>query len=389
MKIVVFGAGMYVTGRNGYGAGTILASLCEISRTLPTLAVTVAALKPENGSLVTKAAGMLNNRLGTNLMINYTTVPADPTAAVAQLGTGNFDAAIVCVPDDLHYPYTKALLTSGLHVLVVKPFVTTVAQARELVDLARSKGLYGAVEYHKRFDEANLLAKELLAQGSIGDPLYATVDYSQRIVVPTEIFSSWAVRSNIFQYLSIHYVDLIWFLTGFRPLRASAVGLKEVLTTHGIDTYDSVHATTLWSKPNGGSFVGQFNTNWIDPVTTSAMSDQKYTIVGSKGRLEMDQKNRGIQLISEGQTPQSLNPYFSEFLPDSGGNLRFQGYGFVSIQTFVKDVTSLMAGSITPVQIDNKRPSFIDALPSTAVLEAVNKSLERGGEWCDIENLQT
>lgn len=388
MKLVVIGAGMYVTGRGGHAPGTILASLCEASRSHPLLKVTIAARNTGNESVVKESAREINRRLGTRLPVDYRTVPADPEVAVAGLAGDAFDAAIVCVPDELHYPYIKALLQAGMHVLAVKPFVTTAWQASELAGMAKSDGLYGAVEYHKRFDEANLLAKRLLTQGAIGSLLYAVVEYSQRIVIPTEMFRAWADRSNIFQYLAIHYVDLIWFLTGFKPLRASAVGLKEVLSARGIDTYDNVHATIIWEKPGGREFISQFNTNWIDPMTSSAMSDQKYSLVGSTGRLEMDQKNRGISLVAEGQPTQAINPYFSDFFPGHDGKEYFQGYGHESIKTFITDVLELMAGKVTLYELQNGRPSFADAIPSTAVLETVNRSLQRGGVWCEVEDLK-
>ena len=43
MKIIVIGAGMYVTGRNNSGVGTVLSSLSQISKELEIEKVTVVA----------------------------------------------------------------------------------------------------------------------------------------------------------------------------------------------------------------------------------------------------------------------------------------------------------------------------------------------------------
>ena len=55
------------------------------------------------------------------------------------------DEAINCVyvasPNSLHYPYAKKALLAGKHVLCEKPFAPKAAQARELVALAKEKGL--------------------------------------------------------------------------------------------------------------------------------------------------------------------------------------------------------------------------------------------------------
>ena len=45
-----------------------------------------------------------------------------------------------------------------------------------------------------------------------------------------------------------------------------------------------------WERKDGGLFVSTHITNWIDPDETSAMSDQKINVVGTKGRFQADQK---------------------------------------------------------------------------------------------------
>ena len=43
MKIIVIGAGMYVTGRNNSGVGTILSSLSQLSKEVEIEKITVIA----------------------------------------------------------------------------------------------------------------------------------------------------------------------------------------------------------------------------------------------------------------------------------------------------------------------------------------------------------
>jgi len=212
----------------------------------------------------------------------------------------------------------------------------------------------GVVEFHKRYDESNLYAKRVIEEGAIGKVRYFTVEYSQRISIPSETFRAWVRDTNIFQYLGVHYVDLIHFMTGARPVRALAVG------TRG---------------------------DWIDPNTSTAVSDQKYTVVGSAGRLELDQKDRGIQLVREGHGLQSANPYFSDFLPAPDGGQIFQGYAHRSIATFLEDVADVQAGRIGCDSLEPRRPTFRQGLISTGVIEAVNRSLASDGRWIDIPDV--
>src|SRR5438093_9620929 len=62
------------------------------------------------------------------------------------------DAATVATPTVTHFEIAKALLEAGKHVLVEKPFTETPEQARELCDLAHSRGLVLQVGHIERFN---------------------------------------------------------------------------------------------------------------------------------------------------------------------------------------------------------------------------------------------
>lgn len=53
----------------------------------------------------------------------------------------NVDMVYLGVPNFLHYPYAKKALEGGKHVIVEKPFVDTVEEAQELLNLAKEKDL--------------------------------------------------------------------------------------------------------------------------------------------------------------------------------------------------------------------------------------------------------
>lgn len=376
LDVLVVGAGMYVTGAGTAGYGTILPALCQASKAKLVGRVTVAATNPANRDAVLEKAAAVQQLVESRLPVDYV---ADGVRAA---DGGRFDCAIVSVPDHLHFEITRELIARGLHVLVVKPFVPSLAEADELIRLAKEKNVYGAVEFHKRFDEANLRAKRMLRDGSIGDLLYAVVEFSQRRTIPLETFAAWSARSNIFQYLGVHYADLIWFMTGAVPLRVSALGQRNLLASRGIDTWDAVQATIEW-RAGAATFVSTILTNWIDPPATTAMSDQKIKWIGTKGRIESEQKDRGLQLVTDAGI-QHVNPYFSDFLYDADGGLQFGGYGPRSIEQFLRDAASIAGGAKRPDELRGGRATFEDARVSTAVVDAANRSLERNGEWVEV-----
>lgn len=388
LNIIILGTGMYVTGRHNSGTGTILSSMAQLSKDLDeeiSLKVLGRGLKGKED--VEKALVRINNTLQSRLKVDYIALNEHPEETINNIcREKSFDGAIICVPDHLHYFYTKIFMENNLHCLVVKPLTPTLEEAEQLLKLQRKNNLHGVVEFHKRWDETNLAIKKYINEQKLGKILYFTVDYSQKISIPLETFKGWANKTNIFQYLGVHYVDLIYFLTDFKPLSVMALGTNGILKERGINTFDSIHTTIQWVKKDDleETFLSILNTNWIDPVTTSAMSDQKYKVIGTHGRIECDQKNRGLELILEKSGIQHPNPYFSDYLPDKSGQLRFDGYGYKSIATFVRDLQDIKSGKSTPTELEKCRPSFYHSLISTSVIEAVNKSLEKGGEWVKL-----
>ncbi len=375
MKLLIIGAGMYVTGRNDTGMGTVLTAVMQTLQGSEH-EILVCATKPDNDAVVSQAAERIRAELGVGTAVSYQAYDGSAAGLKRLLEDTRPDAAIVSTPDHLHFEQISALLESGVHVLSVKPLVPTVEEHKRLIGLAMQNNVYGAVEFHKRWDESNRHVKKAIDEGVLGQLHNITVDYSQRISIPLEVFAGWADKTNIFQYLGIHYVDLVHYLTGARPFRLMVRGTKGVLAAKGLDTCDSVHVWLEWRSAEGSEFLSQYNLSWIDPITSSAMSDQKFSILATGGRYLVDQKHRGIEASLHGANGvQQINPWFSEVLPDATGGVAMQGYGFSSINTYLKDVTDLMEGKRTPAEFEGCRPTFADCLASTAVIETVNRCL--------------
>jgi len=380
VRVLVLGAGAYVTGRGTEGLGTVLPALAQHSKSAPIEEVTIRATRESNASLVHKAAEQINHRLGSRLQVRYET-STGPRGSDA-----GYDCAIVVVPDEQHFATCSSLIRVGLHCLVVKPFTPSLEEATRLLSLQREHGVHAAVEFHKRLDPQNRVVKRLLDEGRIGTPSHASVAYSQRTEVPSELFRHWSEQTNIFQYLGVHYVDLLHFLTGYLPERAMAIGSRGVLVERGLDLDDAILATVEWRSPERPQrrFVSSFTVGWIDPSLSTAESDQRYSIVGSTGRIDCDQKHRGLELVTDHDRVRSINPHFSEYLGSQDAACDFAGYGADSIRAFLDDVAAIRRGKLRWQELVGCRPSFQQALVSTAVLEAVSQSLASRNAWIAV-----
>jgi len=385
MNILIVGTGMYVTGRGTEEYGTILPAITEWKRSGKTIGkVFLVGTNGKHSVEALKKAKILQNITGVQFDIEVFPKKDsyDDKVYLQILSTLKKPAcAFVAVPDHLHWEVTTACIKRGLHTLVAKPFTPTVEEAEKLISLAKKNNVYGAVEFHKRYDRQNRILKDEFQAGNLGIPLYTWTEYSQRKSIPNQVFRSWVEKTNILQYLGVHYIDIIRFATGSIPVRVMATGQKGWLNEKGMNVYDSIQSMVEWKTPDGHIFNQTLLVNWIDPENSSSMSDQKLKFVGTKGRYEGDQKERGLRLLYDNQILHEPNPDFCRAYKTVDGLLAWQGYGIESIVNFLHDVEDLIAGKIRPQNLEGNRSTFTESFFSTAVIEAAFRSLKDGGNW--------
>ena len=127
---------------------------------------------------------------------------------------GRIDAAVIASPTVLHHRLAVDLLEAGTHLLVEKPICTTVAEADELVELARRQQLVLQVGHVERFNPALAAATSHARNPKFIEAVRA---------------SSFTFRSmdvGVVLDLMIHDIDLVLSLVR-SPLRSvDAVGVS-------------------------------------------------------------------------------------------------------------------------------------------------------------------
>ncbi len=389
LNIVIIGTGMYVCGRGTSEYGTVMPAICEWKKKRDLGEVYIAGRSHSGLTLAKNKINELKKKMDVKFSIEYfPRGKGDDSKAYLEAirRIPRPGCAVVTVPDDLHRQIAGAAIEAGLHTLVVKPLAPTLREVRDLIDIQKKKNVYCALEFHKRLDYANLKLKDTIEQGLIGDPLYFIVEFSQRKSMSMKVFKKWVEKTNVFQYLGIHYVDIIYFATNAIPQRAMAIGQRGWLVSRGINTHDSIQGIIDWKMSSGKKFSSYILTNWIDPESTSAMSDQKIKVIGTKGRFESDQKNRGITVVTDERGIEEPNPYFcSTYGPI--GKISYRGYGIDSIHQFLNDVVKIEEGALKIDDLEDNRPTFKESIVPTKVLEAMNSSLINGGKWVGIKEL--
>ena len=115
---------------------------------------------------------------------------------------GQVDAVSIVVPTPSHYAIAKEFLTHGVDVLIEKPMTTTLAQARELIDLAENEGLIIQVGHLERFNPAVTAVRELIHK-----PMFIE---SHRL----SIYQGRSTDVSVVLDLMIHDIDIILNFVG-------------------------------------------------------------------------------------------------------------------------------------------------------------------------------
>jgi myo-inositol 2-dehydrogenase/D-chiro-inositol 1-dehydrogenase len=127
------------------------------------------------------------------------------------------DLCDVVLPSDQHFAVSQAVLESGRHLLLEKPMTLSIAEGRQLIELASSKQRILAVGHELRLSSLWGKVKELIDAGRIGEPLYALIELWRR---PYRLGSGgWRYDINrVGNWIleePIHFFDLArWYFSG-------------------------------------------------------------------------------------------------------------------------------------------------------------------------------
>jgi myo-inositol 2-dehydrogenase/D-chiro-inositol 1-dehydrogenase len=91
------------------------------------------------------------------------------------LADASIEAVDIVVPNHLHEEIGIAALKAGKHVLLEKPMALSVAACDHLIDAAKASGKVLSIGHEFRLSTQWGRLKELVADGTIGRPLYANV----------------------------------------------------------------------------------------------------------------------------------------------------------------------------------------------------------------------
>lgn len=183
------------------------------------------------------------------------------------------DAVYVSTPHPAHHAAAMLALTAGKAVLCEKPFTLNAAEAVELVETARARGVFLMEAMWTRSLPHMVRIRELLAEGALGDVRTVLADHGVRFERDERhrLFAP-ELGGGALLDLGIYPVSFASMVLG-TPSAVTAVSDRAFT---GVDAQTSM----LLRHPGGGHAV----------LTTTLEADgqNRAVIVGTEARIEID-----------------------------------------------------------------------------------------------------
>jgi D-galacturonate reductase len=381
MEVLVVGGGMIT-------ADLILPCLYHLQRTGKIGAITVCALTSAavsalaaNPEIRAAFPGSTFTPQPPRAGLSDEPHPALAAALIARLPPRQL--VFVAVPDHLHYEMVMHALRADQHVACVKPLVMSHAEARTVGEEARARGLFVGVEYHKRFDRRSLVARRDYRAGKFGEFAFGEARLIEPWSYRRSNFQNWFLpdATDPFAYVGCHYVDLVQFITGLRPVEVAVSGVRR--------KFPNGNEGFLWSlgsiRWENGALLGVSNGLGY-PDGAAGSNDQGLTMYcegpDASGMIRHDDAYRGVSYSylsgsgPEGASYKYVSPDFFRLVPWEGEGLRPIGYGYDSIEALVEAAHRVeSAGSgLAADAVGDARRAALGAIDVAGIIATPNNS---------------
>jgi scyllo-inositol 2-dehydrogenase (NADP+) len=196
----------------------------------------------------------------------------------------SIDLVIVNTPIDTHFEYTKKVLMAGKHAIVEKAFTSNVEEAKELVALAKEKGLKLSVFQNRRWDSEFKTVKRILDQKVLGEIVEAEFHFDRYNPVLSPKVHKETVNSGsgIMKDLGPHIIDQALYLFGLPKAVFADISITR---THSlVDDYIDIllYYSDFRVRLKAGFFVREPNHSYV-------VHGKKGSFLKSRGDVQEDE----------------------------------------------------------------------------------------------------
>jgi predicted dehydrogenase len=189
------------------------------------------------------------------------------------------DAVSINTWPDTHAEYARLALNAGCHLFIEKPLAATVAEAREIVALAKARNLKIVIGYILRVHPSWIKFVEV--GRTLGKPLVMRMNLNQQ-----SSGAQWEVHKHLMNSISpivdcgVHYVDVMCHVTGAKPKRVHAIGVR---LTDEVDVAMYNYGQLQVTFDDGS--VGWYEAGWGPMMSETAFFVKD--MIGPKGSVSI------------------------------------------------------------------------------------------------------
>ena len=245
----------------------------------------------------------------------------------ADVWTSDADVVIICTPSGTHANLVLSALRAKKHVIVEKPMAMTSEECAEILAAEAETGKICAPISQHRFAEDILYAKQLIDEGKIGQPIFASVSMQYHRDKEYYAASPWrgsvAMDGGVLMNQGIHGIDVLCFLMGYPK---AALGICRTLH-HKIEAEDT--AVSALEFPNGAlGFIG-------GSTATYPGKPRRTEVCGTLGSILME-NDRLVYAIDA--------PYERKDAPTAGGHSNPAAIGVEGHTRQYRDIVAALHG---------------------------------------------
>jgi len=295
----------------------------------------------------------------------------------------------VVTPNHMHYPQSAAFLEAGIDVICDKPLTTNLADAVKLVQLAASKQRLLGVTFNYTGYPMIRHAKQLVADGLIGNLRVVQVEYPQgwlstALEKSGQKQASWRTDpkqagAGALGDIGSHAFQLAEFVTGAQ-VQEVAADVSALVPGRVID--DNVNVLLRFANGARGSL-------WASQVAIGHLNSHRLRVYGDAGSIQWFQERpEELLVVEQGEPPRNVRrgdpgtPTSSVALP--GGHPEGFIEAFSQLYTdFAERVTARLEKR-SPKAASLFAPDAATGTRVMAFIEAVLKSGQANSAWTRI-----
>ena len=211
-----------------------------------------------------QAVGSRNHGIGDRVRGRFQ-IPSSHGSYEDLVADPDVDIVYISTPHPFHHENALLALDAGKHVLIEKPFAMNAWQAREIVELAESKGLIALEAMWTRYLPHMVRIRELIRSGALGEVRTVIADHNQNLPKdPPHRLNDPALGGGALLDLGIYPVSFAFDVFGAPAGIRAAASMTEtgvdrqtaMIFEYGDGQQAVLHCALDTAGPNQASIIG-------------------------------------------------------------------------------------------------------------------------------------